>query len=431
MSETMLGKAGRSPHQMLRSALSWPISSTGRAFVVIFLLAFGIRIYSLTKYPPEALIPSPGRELGAIAQSLVEKGQFADPYALPTGPTTHLPPIPPGILALIYSLFGPTRMTGYVFMGFIMMTNSVMYAMLPWVGDRFGIGKKAGFIAGMAGALMLEPEWTTHGEGLAGILLGILLVGFLARWTGEQNSLLISLLLGLTIGASFHVQPALLLVFLGCLLFEIVWFKGKGKQALTCILAAGVVLACIPWAVRNYIVFHEFFFIRSNLGLELRMGSHEGVTAAMESTRWDRKIGAHPRLSYAEALKLKELGEMEYMRQAMREALSWMTAHPGEFIKLTFLRFILFWFGPLYSWNPPYVALVTVLAVLGLKDVVSVLAIPQRVVILVPLIAFPLIYYLVPYIPRYRFPIDWMILLLAGAEIWHLSRTGRQDHSHG
>src|SRR5512139_839590 len=131
MSKTMLGNACRSPLQMFRSALSWPISSTGRAFVVIFLLAFGIRVHSLTKYPPESLIPSPGRELRAIAQSIVENGQFADPYAMATGSTAHLPPIPPGILALVYSLFGPTRMTGYVFMGFLMMTNSIMYAMLP------------------------------------------------------------------------------------------------------------------------------------------------------------------------------------------------------------------------------------------------------------------------------------------------------------
>jgi hypothetical protein len=432
MSKTMLGKADRSPYRMLQSVLNWLISSTGRAFVVIFILAFGIRVHSLTKYPVEYLIPNTERELGAIAKSIVANGQFADPYALATGPTAHLPPVPPAILALVYSLFGRTKMAGYVFMGFIMMTNSIMYAMLPWVGDKFGTGKKAGFIAGMAGAFMLELEWSTHGEGLAGILLGIMLVGFLARWNKEQNSLLVSLLLGLGIGASFHVQPALLLVFLGCLFFEIVWFKGKGKQALTGMLAVGVLLACVPWAVRNYVVFHEFFFIRSNLGLELRMGSHEGATAAMESMSWDKtKMGAHPRLSYVEALRLKELGEMEYMRQAMREALSWMAANPGEFLKLTFLRFILFWFGPLYSWAPPYSALLTILAFFSLKDVVPALTVPRRVVILVPLITFPLIYYLVPYMPRYRIPIDWMILLLAGAEVWHLIKTGSQDHSHG
>ena len=189
MSETMLDHADRSPFQMLQSVLNWLTSSTGRAFVVIFILAFGLRVHSLTKYPSEYLIPV-NREIGAIAYYIVENGQFANPYALATGPTAHLPPIPPAILALVYSLFGRTKMTGYVFMGFIMMTNSIMYAMLPWVGDRLGIGKKAGFIAGMAGAFMLELEWSTHGEGLAGILLGIMLVGFLARWNKEQDSLL-------------------------------------------------------------------------------------------------------------------------------------------------------------------------------------------------------------------------------------------------
>jgi hypothetical protein len=70
------------------------------------------------------------------------------------------------------------------------------------------------------------------------------------------------------------------------------------------------------------------------------------------------------------------------------------------------------------------------LAFFSLKDVVPALTVPQRVVILVPLITFPLIYYLVPYMPRYRIPIDWMILLLGSAEILHLIKAGRQDHSY-
>ena len=175
-------------------------------------------------------------------------------------------------------------------------------------------------------------------------------------------------------------------------------------------------------------MFDEFFFIRSNLGLELRMGYHEGAVPAMESMNMNK--AAHPRLHLEEALKVGELGEMEYMRQAMGEVLSWVRAHPGEFLKLTFLRAILLWFGPLDTTTRPYIALLTILAILGARRILPVLSVPQRVVMLVPLITFPLIYYLVPYMPRYRIPIDWMILLLAGAEVWHLIKTGSQDPSH-
>ncbi len=277
---------------------------------------------------------------------------------------------------------------------------------------------KQDFIGGIIGAFMVELEWSVHGEGLAGILLALMLAAFLKRWSTEQNSLLGSLILGLGIGISFHVQPALLVVFLGCLVFEIGWHKVKRKFAITSLLFFGVVLACIPWAWRNYNVFHEFFFIRSNLGLELRMGNHEGAAASMEMM--DTTTPAHPRLQIAEARKLQELGEMEYMRQALNETLMWIQDNPVEFLDLTFMRFIHFWFGPL---NHPraaaFITALTILAILGIKRIFPLLSLPQRIVILVPLFTFPLIYYLVPYMIRYRTPIDWILLMLAGVEVWY------------
>jgi len=251
-----------------QSALTWFTNSSLRAFVGIFILAFGFRTYTLKDVSPWDLPPSPNRELGAIAESLVETGQFANPYILETGLTAHLPPVPPAILALVYYLFGNTLATGYVYMGFIITTNAALYGIAPWVAGKFGVGKQAGFIGGVIGAFIVESDWSTYGEGLAGILLGLILVAFLKRWSNKRNSLVMSLMFGLGIGACFHVQPVLLLVFLGCFVFEFGWRRLNQNIALTCMLTLGVLLACVPWTWRNYIVFHEFFFIRSNLGLE-------------------------------------------------------------------------------------------------------------------------------------------------------------------
>lgn len=410
-----------------QSALNWFANSSVRAFVVIFILAFGIRAYTLKDVSPWDLPPSPNRELGAIAESLVKTGQFANPYVLETGPTAHLPPVTPAILALVYYLFGNTLATGYVYMGFTIMTNAALYAMAPWVAGKFGLGKQAGFIGGIIGAFMVESDWSTHGEGLAGVLLGLMLVGFLKRWGDERNSLFTSLMFGLGIGTSFHVQPVLLLVFLGCFVFEIGWRKSNKRLAFTCMLVLGVILACMPWAWRNYNVFHAFFFIRSNLGLELRMGNHEGATAAMETMNFSRP--QHPRTQIAEARKVQQLGEVEYMRQAKREALAWIRENPLEFLKLTFMRFIYFWFGPLYlGWIAVVITVLTILAVLDIRRIFQLLSLPQLTVILVPLLTYPLIYYLVPYMPRYRTPIDWMIFTLAGVEIWYwIGRIAKEN----
>lgn len=421
MSENVLIKAGYSLPKLFQSALNWFVGSPARAFVLIFILAFGVRAYSWIRIPP--LLPTPDRELGAIAWSLAETGQFADPYIIETGPTAHLPPVPPAILALVLSLLGRTWQAGYVFWGFTVMTNAVAYAMTPWVAGKLGVGKQAGFVGGIIGAFMEESYWSTHGEGLAGILLGLMLVAFLKRWSNERNSLFSSLMLGMGIGASFHVQPVLLLVFLGCFAFEIGWRRINRKFVMSGMLALGVVLACVPWAWRNYTVFHEFFFIRSNLGLELRMGNSPGAAATFEAMDRQGRIYKHPRADIAEVRKVQQLGEMEYMHQAMNETLAWVWKNPLEFFKLTFLRFIHFWFGPLNrSITSTLVAALTILAILGARRILLNLPLPQRILILTPLITYPLIYYLVAFMPSYRTPIDWMILMLAGAEVWRWSQ---------
>ena len=46
--------------------------------------------------------------------------------------------------------------------------------------------------------------------------------------------------------------------------------------------------------------------------------------------------------------------------------------------------------------------------------------------LLIPLLTYPLVYYLVPWQHRYRFPIEWILFLLAGAALWSWrgSRSG-------
>ena len=179
------------------SALYWLTSSSLRAFVFIFILAFAIRACSLKNIRPLDFIPSPDRELGAIVRSLVVTGQFADPYLIHTGPTAHLPPIPPAIFALVYYLFGYQSVTGYIDIGLIIMTNSLIYALMPWIAEGLGAGRQAGFIGGLLGAFIVEFEWGYHGEGLTAVLLGLMLMAFLRRWNDEQHPFRDVVLLGL------------------------------------------------------------------------------------------------------------------------------------------------------------------------------------------------------------------------------------------
>jgi hypothetical protein len=109
---------------------------------------------------------------------------------------------------------------------------------------------------------------------------------------------------------------------------------------------------------------------------------------------------------------------MEYMRQAMHETITWINDNPVGFLKLTILRFIYFWFGPLHHpLTATFITALTFLAILGARRIFPGLSVSQKLLIMIPLITYPLIYYFVPYMPRYRVPIDWILLFLAGARI--------------
>ena len=400
---------------VVRAGVDWFACSTWRSFVVIFLLSFAIRVNQLNQIPSRYLIPDASWELGAIAISLMESGQFANPYIIPTGPTAHLPPIYPFIFSVIYRWFGLGYTAGYVSGLFIIATGSLLYAMLPWFSDKFGLGSQSGFIGGLAGALLVE--WPGHGEYPTGIVLGILLVAFLRRWTKNSISWMGSFLLGLAVGVAFHLQPALLPVVLGCMAFELWWRRNHRRWAFVGVLALGVVIACVPWGWRNYTTFNALFFIRSNLGLELRLGNHEGAAATMEVMDAQQEH-RHPRVHFTEVRKLQEVGEIEYMRQAGYEALEWIRTNPGDFFLLTLQRFANLWAGPLH--RPKAAAGVfalTILAFWGAWRTFPSLTIPQRAAILIPLATYPIIYYFVAYMPRYRVPIDWILFILAGAAV--------------
>lgn len=394
---------------MLKYAVHWIAGSPGRAFTVIFALSFVLRAGFLVVVPAAYFLPDSGWEVGAVAQSLATTGQFANPYSIPTGYTAHTPPIYPAILSLIYRIFGVTSAAGYASWILSIAGTSAMYGLLPWYAGKFGLPKEAGVIGGTAGSLL--PKWPAQVESLAALVLALLLAAFLRRWITGYATPLGSILLGIAAGVSLHLQPALPPILLGCLAFELWWSDHRRKWRCAFLMVAGVTVACIPWAWRNYATFHEVIFIRSNLGLELRLANFEGATV-------ERTTHRHPRISMEEAQKVRDLGELEYMRQARNEAIEWIRSHPAVFLWLASRRFAYFWCGPL---DRPLTALpalsITFLAFFGARRVFPRLTTPQRAALAIPLATYPVIYYFTCYMARYQVPVEWILLLFAGAAL--------------
>lgn len=388
-------------------------------FAVLFVLSCSVQGFFLTKVPKRWIEPHTRWESQAIAVSLAQTGRFADPYLLPTGPTAHLPPIPPAIVGLIYRVLGLTLTAGYVAWWTSIVFEAAVWALLPWLAPRVGLPGGAGVIAGLVGGVI--PRWPGHGEGLTALALALLMAAFARRWYSGGGTAAGSLALGVAAGLSFHVQPALFPVVLGWMGAELWLVPQRRKFPRLALVASGIVLACLPWGLRNLRTFDAVFFIRSNFGLELRMGNHQGSTAAMDVM--DRlKEHRHPRTHEAEARKVQQMGEVVYMRDAGREAMEWIASHPGEFARLTGSRIAHWWLGPLY--DPPMavaVTTLTLLALLGIWKTFPSLERPQRAVLLVPLLAYPVIYYVVAYMPRYRQPLNFVYVLLAASMVSHLT----------
>lgn len=386
------------------------------AGAVIFLLAFALRAFLLTKIPEELIRPGDRGEIDAVAMSLAREGAFANPYAIPTGPTAHVPPAYPALIALLYRLLGISLSTGYVRWLVDIAAVSMASAILPWLSLRFGLPLAAGTLAGLAGALHLR--WLTVVEDLGAILLALLLVALQRSWSRDRASLPLAFAIGVGFGLAFHLKPELLVVLLGCAAFDVWWWRRRRWAGLrpAAALLAGALVACLPWGVRNWRTFHTPLFFRSNFGLELRVGNHPGATADVDAA----SPGSlrHPSEDVAEAGRVAELGEIGYMRAAGAEASRWIRTHPSVYARLTFRRILAFWLG---SWRDPLSgfvsALTTLLALLGARRLLPALTVPQRAALLIPLATFPLVYYFVIFTPRYRIPVDWILLLLAASAV--------------
>jgi hypothetical protein len=410
--------------------IRWLARSPRWAFLVLFILGFSLRAGTLTLIPTDLIPPNPDWETGAVALSLLERGEFADPYLIPTGPTAHTPPLLVGLFALLYKCLGYSFLGGLIRWLLVMAAHSATFALLPWFSGRMGLAREVGVVGGLLGAGI--PHWPYELESFSALALILLVVAFLGRSQGTREkesgkgrkgpadgrSGLASLGLGLAAGVSFHLQPVLLPVVAGFLAFEGWSGQTRRTNGGISLFLLGIALACLPWGFRNYRVLGEPYFIRSNLGLELHVGNHEGAHADIDVSD-ARKSFQHPRTDLEEAEQVRELGEAEYMRRKMREALSWIGSNPRKFLALTVTRSGYFWGGPLHRFpTSSGHLLLTLIALLGAWRLFPSLAPPERAALWIPLLTYPLIYYVVAYMPRYGYPVRWILFFLAGAAIW-------------
>jgi 4-amino-4-deoxy-L-arabinose transferase-like glycosyltransferase len=385
---------------------------------------------SMPKDQIEALSEAP-----RVGLSLAEHGTFADPYAIPTGPTAHTPPFYPFLVAGIYRAFGAGYTGNLIRCGLTIAMYSLVYGLYPLFARALGLPIAAGVLGGLFSALLplkRSAEWLGWDEPYATLLTAALLVLTLRVWKTHGLNFKTAVLYGLGWGLAFHMVPAWAPVVAALCAVHVIRFS-EGHRVRTiqwwAVVAASVVLTILPWTLRNFHQFGSWMFMRDNLGLELYVSNHDQALASHEMNQALRKQ-FHPADSKEAAQKLRTMGEAAYNRELLHLAVTWIVNHPGQFLRLAATRAIYFWTGP---WEHPETlvlsGLLTLFALGGLATIARNGEVEKIVLISTVWVVYPLVYYMVQYGTRYRVPIDWTITLPAAVFVYQRLRTIALDAS--
>jgi hypothetical protein len=400
-------------------------SKAATSLLLILVVGFSARLIfawnQARKIPAPALAVAPfEQETGSIAYSLVTGKGFSNPFKRDTGPTAWLTPIYPLLVALAFKLFGAFTIASFFFLVFL----NILFSMAVCV-PIFYVGKRVAGIPVGSGAAWL---WALFPNGI--------IIPFAWIWDTSLSALLGATLLwatleladstrmrdwcgyGLLWGCTLMTNPSLALLLpplLGWAAYRT--RRAPGWLIRPALVFSIAVLCCIPWTVRNYVVFHRFVPLRSNFPLELYIGNNEN---------YDDK---HPRYpppisKERETVRYFRLGETAFMDEEMRKATKFIFSHPRVELILFGERFVAFWAGIANPVNTFVTTDSLLIRTLILTAVLSgfgaltgiIVLITRRSAYALPVASFPVLFPFLYYVThtslRYRHPIDPVVLLL-------------------
>jgi len=391
-------------------------------------------------------------EPGQVAISLGNSGQFADPYGTPTGPTAHVAPLMPLILALFIKILGNVDSAWLASRLLECVVIALFAALLPSVAERFGLSRRAGIVAGFVAALPTFLWIETNGkfETTYTLLATTLLVAFTAhRLThnhlfGTTRSWAV---IGAAWGLGVLIAPTLLPVMLALVAYGLLSRSENGhlvpRQAAAAVAAAALVF--LPYSIERSLSVGGPVLVRSNFGLELFVSNNDVAEPRYLQNMSPGKsmLRYHPMAQRREAMRVRAMGEGAYNALLQRRAMAWIVAHPARFTRLTLARAKEFWFPT--SNSALKTAFLWSVAIAGVAWLASLARgrDPERATLarawLVALVAYSLVYYVIQADVRYRYPVQGLLLLATSAgavELFHRRRRAlqplhvRQEPSH-
>jgi hypothetical protein len=407
----------------------------GAAVIVAFALRVAV-MWLLRSYdfPPTQDHYLFGTEMGRVARSLVSGRGFASPLQGETGPTAMVGPVYPLVIAAVFKLWGVyTTTSAIVLLSFNAVLSALTTGVVYLIG-RTAVDDRLAMSAAWVWALfplaVYTPVLWVWDTSMSALMFALIFLATLrlARSMCAADGAWYGALWGITILTN-TTYISLLPVFA-------VWLSNRRIRcggrwlgpAAAALFACALVLA--PWIVRNDLVFGHVL-LRSNLGLELAQGNPAPPSGA-------RAWQLHPAFNASEMARYRALGELRYMRIKQREAVDFITGHPGRFAQAASERILLFWFGArsfahLFDPLGLLYALSSLLAFAGLAEMMlrrNPAWLPFAAVVAV----FPAVYYVTHAELRFRHLIEPQLLVLAaygGMTVWRRMKGDDRAAGHG
>ena len=387
--------------------------STRRATVVILLLGLALRLLVLwdviANYPPKWVFTK-GMEMGWLAQSLLNGQGLSSPFGVPTGPSAFVAPGYPILIAGVFRIFGSySFVSAMVVMCAQIALNLVTIWLMMWIA-RTLFDQRVAIVAGLVWACSLPLIWipTIFWDTSLAICLMVGLLALVLRYCGK-TTWLIWVFLGAYCAVTALINPAMILL-LAAMLGWLAW-KDRKTQPYGIILA-GLAFCVVfsPWPIRNAKVFHAFIPLRTTVGFELWMGNRHGATGYLDESLF-------PSFNSAELNDYKVRGEIGYTAHKSELAKQYIFTHPVSFIHLTGLRIVRYWLGAGNAKGSAifvlHAALTFGFGVAGLWMLYRKRRVDIAVLFALPLLIFPIPYYITHAEFRYRLALDPLLTILA------------------
>jgi hypothetical protein len=302
----------------------------------VFLAALALRLPIVWLRPLEA-----HAENIKAGFTLARRGYLGDPFSIPTGPTAHVAPAYPALVAAVRSLTPSDTTCMHVLSIIVAVVSAANIAALLPISRVLKLPNCSGVIAALIWLLpffaWIEVSAEFETPFVVAALLALLTL--VARTADSAApSVATGARLGLATGLAAYLTPTVLAVVACATLAgaPLARWKLKGLLAVSAGAALAFAIAILPYTLRNHQTFGAWFFMRDNFGLELALSNGPDARATKDENS-DAERGTlrhHPGNSPRAAALLRELGEVEYNHRQQRAAVAWMRANPRAFLAL-------------------------------------------------------------------------------------------------